>query len=119
MLSLGLSYVLAQPGNNVPGPLNVGSSAQSKIGGLAVGTSTAPTAGFKLDVAGFLQSTGLNVNGTALISGKVGIGTAAPTSKLSVNGDANIVSNVTISSLGLHGVKQICVDDTGTLVYCP
>jgi len=117
ILSLGISYVFAATIN----PLNVGSSAQSKAGSLAVGTSAAITPGFKLEAVGFLQSTGLNVNGRAVISGKVGIGTIAPASKLSVNGGMTITGGgkMKINSLAGNGTKKICVDDTGKLILCP
>ena len=59
------------PGCNLPAPINTGSTAQSKQGYLAVGTSTAPTIP-------------LVVIGTSYFSGNVGIGTSTPWGKFSV-----------------------------------
>jgi len=59
------------PGSNVAAPLNVGSTGQSKAGGLILNTGGA--------------TTGLIVD-----SGNVGIGTAAPGAKLHVAGTAGV-----------------------------
>lgn len=61
------------PGSNVAAPLNVGSTGQSKAGGLILNTGGA--------------TTGLIVD-----SGNVGIGTAAPASKLQVAGTIHSTS---------------------------
>ena len=61
------------PAGNVAAPLNVGSTGQSKAGGLILNTGGA--------------ATGLIVN-----SGNVGIGTAAPASKLQVAGTIHSTS---------------------------
>jgi hypothetical protein len=63
ILSLGLSYALAQtgtwtapqcapPGCNVDAPLNVGSSHQSKLGSVSINTATSNPDPFGLDVFG-------------------------------------------------------------------
>ena len=65
------------PAGNVAAPLNVGSTGQSKAGGLILNTGGA--------------ATGLIVN-----SGNVGIGTAAPGAKLEVSG--NIIANTPTAS---------------------
>lgn len=72
ILSLGVSYAFAQPSNNVPGPLNVGTSTQIKNGDLSVN--------------GFLAT----LNSAFL--GKVGIGISIPKDTLHVAG--NIVQSI-------------------------
>ena len=47
------------PSANLPAPINVSSTAQSKEGYLAIGTSTAPS--YPLDVVGTIQVTGLKM----------------------------------------------------------
>jgi len=61
------------PSANLPAPINVSSTAQSKVGYLAIGTSTVPTIP-------------LEVIGDGYFSGSVGIGTTAPKNKLDVEG---------------------------------
>jgi len=48
------------PSSNLPAPINVSSTAQSKQGYLAIGTSTAPS--YPLDVVGTIQSTGFKLS---------------------------------------------------------
>ncbi len=62
---------VAPPGDNVPAPLNVGGNAQTKLGGLILNTGGA-------------------VNGLAVASGNVGIGTLNPGAKLDVEGNVKI-----------------------------
>jgi len=52
------------PNGNLPAPINVSSTAQSKEGYLAIGTSTAPT--IPLDVTGTANMTTLSIGGTAV-----------------------------------------------------
>ena len=105
ILSLGASYVLAQsspPANNVAGPLNVGTSAQSKIGSLGV-------------VGGFFTWGPALFNDTVGISGTLSVfGNTTVSSAMTVAG----AGGMTISSLGGHGTKEICVNSSGQLIYC-
>ena len=55
-----------QSSSNLPAPINVGSTAQSKVGYLAIGTSTAPT--IPLDVFGAIRVK----DGAVLFSGTTG-----------------------------------------------
>ena len=96
-MSLTLAYLAvafteptqAPPGGNVPAPLNVGASGQSKAGGLILNTGGA--------------AIGLIVD-----KGNVGIGTGSPTEKLVVAGDVKIGagSGVTIRYVG--GANPSC-----------
>jgi len=65
------------PNNNIDQPINVGSSAQSKVAGLLISTNSA------------------NTNGLIVQYGKVGIGTLTPTYKLQVgaSGDGSSVGS--------------------------
>jgi len=71
MCSFGVGVY--QFSSNLPAPINVSSTAQSKQGYLAIGTSTAPTIP-------------LAVIGKGYFSGPVGIGTTAPKTALDVRG---------------------------------
>jgi len=69
----------AAPGCNTGAPINVTNSSQYKEGSLAIGKSSAPTAGFDLDVdgnanfTGSLIATGMSISGlTNTLSLKVG-----------------------------------------------
>ena len=68
VLAVGVSYVLAQQANNVAGPLNVGTSVQSKDAGLIIGYSSP---------SDNTASGGLRVGGTAYFDDLVGIGTGS------------------------------------------
>jgi len=56
-LLISSQFYLSSP--NLPAPINVGSTGQSKEGYLAIGTSTAPS--YPLDVAGTIQATGFKL----------------------------------------------------------
>lgn len=62
---------IAPPGGNISTPLNVGSTGQSKSGGLILNTGGA-------------------TNGLIVSSGNVGIGTTSPTAKLHIGGVAGV-----------------------------
>jgi hypothetical protein len=74
LIALGLiigSYVFGwlpptatPPSSNLPAPINVSSTGQSKVGYLAIGTSTAPT--IPLNVSGTVNMTTLSIGGTAV-----------------------------------------------------
>jgi len=116
------------PSSNLPAPINVSSTAQSKQGYLAIATSTAPTS--PLTVAGAIRSTSIGfifpdsttqataatggtnywtLSGTNLFptstSYNVGIGTTAPTEQLDVNGEARFRQS------GGHGGGPIEISD--------
>jgi hypothetical protein len=71
ILGLGIQYVLADwtpapvsgpPNDNVPAPINVGSSPQAKVGGLSIGTATLPSGGVSAYIQGILQATSILTN---------------------------------------------------------
>src|SRR5439155_9754395 len=78
-------------------------------GQVGIGTTTP---GYKLDINGTVNATGLNVNGSAITSsqwttsgsninyatsgGNVGVGQANPAYKLDVNGTAHVSGNMTV-----------------------
>lgn len=63
----------APPAGNVPAPINVGTTAQSKEGAFAIGKNSAPTAGAKLDVIGVTSTQGFANFGTSELGGRVHI----------------------------------------------
>lgn len=76
ILSFGLSYVYAwtapsttPPTGNVSAPINTGDNTQYKAGNLVLNDGPTPF-----------------INGLIVLNGKVGIGTASPAQKLSVDG---------------------------------
>jgi len=82
------------PAGNVAAPLNVGSTGQSKAGGLILNTGGA--------------ATGLIVN-----SGNVGIGTAAPEQKLHIQGNVQIGQiGQSVSLLSLSNQQVISLPAT-------
>ena len=109
IIGFGMQYALAQwapapvppPGSNVPAPINVGSSAQAKAGGLAIGTgaTTNLTPGTNEYVSGILNADALYTqlftyyDGTNSSKGKV-------LQSSDNNGDAEWVAT---STLGLGG----------------
>ncbi len=87
------------PANQATSTLNVSNFAQTKLGGLIVGASVAPTG------VGFMVP-----------NGNVGIGTASPGQKLDVNGyiralafciNSDCISSWNINPPGITGVKRI------------
>ncbi len=56
------------PAGNVPAPINVGGTHQTKGGSLALGGSTASPGGFALDVNGPGYFTGLTVSGSIVVN---------------------------------------------------
>ena len=78
-------------------------------GNVGIGT-TAP--GRKLEVAGSMNSTELNVSGTtnlAYDSGKVGIGTAEPSSTLEVEGNMTVTdTNSTVGNFSIIQYNSTC-----------
>ncbi len=96
-LSLGAVYLalgftepsVAPPAGNVPAPLNVGSSGQSKSGGLILNTGGA-------------------AYGLIVDKGNVGIGTPSPTVKLEVAGQVKITG-------GAPGTGKVLTSDASGL----
>jgi len=76
------------PDANLPAPINVSSTAQSKVGYLAIGTSTAPTIP-------------LEVIGDGYFSGSVGIGTTGPGARLDVRTPGTIGSTYAFGNAGI------------------
>ncbi|MEK7575291.1 MAG: hypothetical protein AAB511_03625 [Patescibacteria group bacterium] len=75
-LSLGLSYVFAWTGpsqtaplSNVPAPINVGPTAQTKLGQLLLAPATLPAGQAAFDVTGIASVNGILVNGAITITG--------------------------------------------------
>jgi len=68
------------PSGNIDAPLNVSATDQTKLGGL------------------ILNSGGASANGLVVQNGKVGIGTASPEFKLSLDNDGGIIAKGTFGS---------------------
>jgi len=129
VVAVGVSYAFAQPGDNVPGPLNVGSSNQAKLGGFAVGTATWPIyinklgvsipSTAKLEVKGVTSIDALSVWYNSTLLGDVGIGglyTAG--NKLTVSGNTKVIGSMKITTLNPATESPICVTATGQLQLC-
>jgi len=85
------------PSANLPAPINVSSTAQSKAGYLAVGTSTAPS--YPLDVAGSINATTYYGDGSNLTGISAGQWTDAGTYIY-----ANNATNVAVTDSGSVGI---------------
>lgn len=98
ILSFSFSYVFAQwvgptgspPSGNTPAPINVGTSDQTKTGGL-------------LTIFDLWIDSSLGVTGGAVFGGNVGIGTTSPSVRLEANGE------VRASTLRTTG--DLCIDN--------
>lgn len=102
------------PSGNVPSPINAGSSAQIKQGGLGLNS--------------------LSVFGSQYIQEKLGIGTTDPQSRLHVNGQVGISNNkgswnlniddngalqIRANTAGSGGDVRLSLDDNSGQVYAP
>jgi len=107
LLFLGLSLLLAwteptevPPSGNVPTPINVGSTFQTKTGSLAVTTlydTDDPTGTYYVNPSGPISG---------IFSGKVGIGTTTPTSLLEVAGE---IKSATTTTQDIVVKNQMCL----------
>jgi hypothetical protein len=77
-------------------------------GNVGIGTSS-PTA--KLDVAGAVKATGIDVAGAVTVTGNVGIGTSSPTAKLDVAGNVVIGQNLTVGPAAAGTLSSIVIRD--------
>jgi hypothetical protein len=134
IIGLGIQYVLADwtqappnpPQNNVPAPINVGSSAQAKVGGLVLGSATLPTGGLS---NGILSAIGVGTqifalydsnstlakqncaigsagceNGYVLMNDGSGNGIWVSTSSLAIGGSGPVQP---------HGSSPVIIDNMG------
>ena len=82
-------------------------------GNVGIGMSS-PTV--KLDVAGAVKATGIDVAGAVTVSGNVGIGTSSPTAKLHVAGGIKL-DGQTILEFGAGRTKQVDAGQIGYNLY--
>jgi len=88
------------PDGNVPAPINVGPSSQTKQGSLGLNTK------------GEYETGLLVINNAYFIGGKVGIGTDEPSAKLDVNGNVRIRS---LNCTGYSNGGKLTTDASGNL----
>ncbi len=88
------------PNGNVPAPINVGPSYQTKQGSLGLNTK------------GEYETGLLVINNAYFIGGKVGIGTDEPSAKLDVNGNVRIRS---LNCTGYANGGKLTTDASGNL----
>lgn len=102
ILLVGLSFVSAYtapsstpPGGNPNPPITTLSSPQFKLGGLSVYKTQVPTTNYKLDIAGNVLATGMNISGGLDVAGSIKAESLKHSStndqKICVNKDGNIV----------------------------
>lgn len=103
------------PGCNVSAPINVGGSAQNKIGALSIGKgeNELPTDGASLEVAGIAMVEGLSVAGDAIVVGKFTTANLKVVQKTET--DTLTVGGVDVSKTG-HVLTN---DGTGKALWMP
>jgi hypothetical protein len=119
LITVGINYLYAwsgpqlpPPDGNVSAPINAGSAAQSKSGMLAIGKTTAPTAGYALDVNGVIFGNAGVFAGLTLANGTQGDGKV-----LSSNASGNATwSSVTTNSFAF---KRSAIHEKDSVVWCP
>lgn len=104
VLAVGISFAgatwtapSASPTNNgtASAPIDTSASDQAKAGTLALASTSVATSPYKLDVIGYILSTGL-----------------------AVSGGADVQGNIKSDTLASTGTKKVCADSTGVLGLC-
>ncbi len=113
VLAVGISFAgatwtapTASPVDNgtASAPIDTSASDQAKAGTLAIASTAAATSPYKLDVIGYILSTGLAVAGGADIEGSIKADTLISTGSQKVCADSD-------------GVLELCAGDTLSIVY--
>jgi hypothetical protein len=91
---------VAPTGGNTPAPLNIGSSAQARLGALALGTTNMPASGAALDVYGSVIADSIASFANTVVTGNV------------------TANSLTLPGLSGAGNQSLCVTGSGDVVAC-
>lgn len=125
VLSFGVSLVFAQwtpptggaqPGNNTPGPLNVGSDSQQKAGDLKVGLTPNNEPTNLLTASGFSTSAILATSNSSFLE-KLFVGGIPPNQSTATR--LFVIGDITSTNLSANGANNtVCATNTGKLILC-